>query len=129
VRTNDALSADAQDFYLWFNRHLVSAPGQKHARSETQQRLRNYLEKYHNGKPRLPERAEVQAFYENFRSDNASIANDYFQREQLFTEIFDKYPVQCSPPVSNWFIARVMFGFSIYCLGQVFRTGAPSRAN
>lgn len=88
---NTALSATAQLALLMFNRTVSD-----HSPSDTAQRRRSFvklLERTAPGPGWLPAKEDAMDFYSHFEHGNNRIAREFFNRDTLFEDSFEHYPV------------------------------------
>jgi len=91
---NTALSATAQLALLMFNRTASD-----HSPSDTAQRRRLFvklLERTAPGPGWLPTKDDAMDFYRHFEHGNNRIAKEFFNRETLFDDSFDHYPLSAA---------------------------------
>ena len=91
---NTALSATAQLALLMFNRTASD-----HSPSDTAQRRRLFvklLERTAPGPSWLPTKEDAMDFYRHFEHGNNRIATEFFNRETLFDDDFDHYPLSAA---------------------------------
>jgi hypothetical protein len=88
---NTALSATAQLALLMFNRTVSD-----HSPSDTAQRRRSFvklLERTASGPGWLPAKEDAMDFFRNFEHGNNRIATEFFNRDTLFEDRFEHYPL------------------------------------
>lgn len=97
---NESISAVAQEVVLVFNRYFprFTEGDQWKDFLKLRQKLIAQLQATHPGHPKLPSRSDALAFFRTFDDSNAKLAQEYFNRSQLFNSDFSAYPDQPEEP-------------------------------
>lgn len=95
---NAALSHEAQQFLLAYNRCHADAPLPEPAHTQLQRIVAAFVEQNIPGPRALPNRMDAIDFYAQFHDTNARVAREWFGRETLFEESFDDYPETSEAP-------------------------------
>lgn len=88
--SNPSLAPFGQEFLRLYNE--IQPRYSEFGINPSHEKVVQFLEKKHPGKPRLPERSFVIQWYDQFSESNARVAKEYLGREQLFDENFSDYP-------------------------------------
>jgi hypothetical protein len=89
-RQNESLEPKAQRFLHEANKQIPMMIDGKF--NPLRARLTQHLEQQFSGKPRLPLRQEAEEFCGKFLTSNQAVAQQWFDRENLFTGDFSNYP-------------------------------------
>lgn len=92
---NEQLSSKLQSCLLLFNRVYPKFENGKFNRENNQLRFKilNQLQSKYPGKGHLPSIKKAREFYDLFKTSNDELAKTYFNREILFSEEFNTYPL------------------------------------
>lgn len=108
---NTALPAPAQAALLRFNESCAGDRESRDRHRPLREALVAFLQARATGASLLPTRAEAREFYDAFAPGNARVARQWFGRERLFDESFERYPSE--PEAVDWEqAATLLAGFA-----------------